>query len=205
MLLYAITDRRLLAPDEPGRQKELLRLVKEWSKANIDYIQIREKDLSPAELKTLTKQIVQAVRSESAQTTVLLNGPAEEALAAGADGIHITGNAPPQTTETARQLYQQTGKTPILSQACHTVEEVEQATQADLILYAPVFEKRTGAEIIPGQGLAALQQACKAAKNIPVLALGGVTTQNAHACIQAGAAGIAAIRLFISNDWRHLQ
>lgn len=204
MLLYAITDRCSLAPDEPTRQKELLRLIKTWSQANIDYIQIREKDLLSAELESLTKQIVQTVRSQTEKTKILLNGPAEIALAAGADGIHLPGNTPLKTAEIARQLYRQAGWTLILSQACHTIKEVEQATQANLILYAPIFEKRTESETIPGKGLEALQQACNAANGIPVLALGGVTQQNAQSCIQAGAAGIAAIRLFISNDWQHL-
>ena len=49
----------------------------------------------------------------------------------------------------------------------------------------------------PG-GLDRLREACR--QRIPVLALGGVTLENARACVDAGAAGIAAIRLFQENN-----
>jgi thiamine monophosphate synthase len=60
-----------------------------------------------------------------------------------------------------------------------------------------VFEKKDSANSKPA-GLAALREACKA--EIPVLALGGITLSNAHSCLEAGAAGIAAIRLFQENN-----
>ena len=58
-----------------------------------------------------------------------------------------------------------------------------------------MFEKRGAPET---GGLDRLQQVCR--RRIPVLALGGVTTENAHLCIAAGASGIAGIRLFQEND-----
>ena len=69
--------------------------------------------------------------------------------------------------------------------------------QATFAVFAPVFEKKDAPGNLP-QGLEALTQACRA--RIPVLALGGVTLQNAQSCLQAGAAGIAAIRLFQENE-----
>jgi thiamine-phosphate pyrophosphorylase len=100
----------------------------------------------------------------------------------------------------------------VIAVSCHTPAEVRmaEAQGADFAVFAPVFEK-TGSPQRPGVGLAALRQACAgaaAAKNVegvpagrmPVLALGGVTPENARACMDAGAAGIAAIRLFQEND-----
>jgi thiamine-phosphate pyrophosphorylase len=83
--------------------------------------------------------------------------------------------------------------------SCHSPAEVIQAaTQAAIFaVFAPIFEKKG----IPGTqpaGLSALRQACAA--NIPVVALGGITLANAHSCLAAGAAGIAAIRLFQENN-----
>jgi thiamine-phosphate pyrophosphorylase len=88
---------------------------------------------------------------------------------------------------------------PLIAVSCHSAEEVIQAAAqaATFAVFAPVFEKKD----VPGTepaGLTALHQACEA--NIPVLALGGITLANARSCLAAGAAGIAAIRLFQENN-----
>jgi thiamine-phosphate pyrophosphorylase len=84
----------------------------------------------------------------------------------------------------------------VIAVSCHTPEEVNQAAEnaADLAVFAPVFEKQGSTPA----GLDQLRVACRA--RIPVLALGGVTLQNAESCLQAGAAGIAGIRLFQENN-----
>src|SRR5580693_5176453 len=109
MLLYAITGRRLLPGSERERQAGLVALARDWARGGLDYIQVREKGLSPANLRTLTRQIVAAVRREDTQARVLLNGPAEIALEAGAHGVHLPGNSPPAALEAARNLYRQSG------------------------------------------------------------------------------------------------
>ena len=64
-------------------------------------------------------------------------------------------------------------------------------------MLGPVFEK-DGASV--SQGLEKLRQACgNPNRTMPILALGGVTLENAGQCIAAGAEGIAAIRLFQEN------
>jgi thiamine-phosphate pyrophosphorylase len=206
MLLYAITGRRLLPGNERERQAALVALARDWARGGLDYIQVREKDLSPANLRTLTRQIVAAVRREDTQARVLLNGPAKIALEAGAHGVHLPGNSPPAALEAARNLYRQSGIESVISQACHSIAEIQSARDTSLILFAPVYEKRDPGEApLPGQGLAALSAACRAAGPVPVLALGGVTPENAAACIAVGAAGIAAIRLFLGDGWRSLR
>ncbi len=109
------------------------------------------------------------------------------------------------------------GDEPAISVSCHTVADIlaARAAGATLALFAPVFEKALpGSPAIAGQGLKSLAEACAAARQpapqpeLPVLALGGVTLQNAAECTAAGAAGIAAIRLFLDSrdeqDWRSL-
>lgn len=224
MLLYAISDRHQL-PGPPGaegnrnpdQRAALISLARTWALHNIDYIQIREKDLVPHELRTLSAEIVSAVRSASQTTRVLLNGPAEIAFETHADGVHFPAIAPLAAAADARSLFSSTGRDAILSHSCHSIKEVLRvkeesqrnplATIANtLILYAPVFEKTiTGKDLFPGRGLDALHAAVEAARPIPVFALGGVTAENAPSCIAAGAAGVAGIRLFFADGWRELQ
>ncbi len=84
--------------------------------------------------------------------------------------------------------------------SCHTPTEVADAAAqgADYVVFGPVFEK----ELAAPAGLGALREACK--QNIPVFALGGVTMANAESCIQAGAAGVAGIRLFQTSNLREV-
>jgi thiamine-phosphate pyrophosphorylase len=201
----------------------LIPLARRWATRSIDYIQIREKDLNPDDLRELTQSIVAAVREINQTTKVLLNGPASIALAAGADGVHLPANTPSNAARNARALFARSGREATLSHSCHSIKEVlkvREESQRDphatssntLILYAPVFEKiiappapNQPPERIPGQGLDALRAAVHAAGNIPVLALGGITPENAPTCLKAGASGIAAIRLFLRPACMHFH
>ncbi len=186
MHLYAITDRRSLGDDEPLRQDRLLALCAEWARGGVDTIQIREKDLEPETLVTLARRVVEVVRAESQTTRALLNGGPELALAAGADGVHLPGGRAVGEIAKIRDHWRTAGRSrpPLVSVACHSVAEVERAEAegADLAVLAPVFGKHLlSGEMLPGIGLDTLTQACKAAGKIPVIALGGVTVENAHA------------------------
>ena len=87
--------------------------------------------------------------------------------------------------------------------SAHSVADVASAEAhgADFAAIAPVFEKSGTAN---HSGLELLRQVCHRTETaqppMPVLALGGVTLENARQCVEAGAAGIAAIRLFQQND-----
>ncbi len=204
MLLYAITSRRLLPGDESARRDRLVALAAEWALGGVDTIQVREKDLPLTELQPLAARVVEAVRAARKPTRVLVNGPAQVALDAGADGVHLHANAGPAAVRAAQQAYARAGREPIVSAACHSPEEIRQAAGASLLLFSPVFEKVTEQGMSRGQGLVALRAAVDLAKPVPVLALGGVTEKNAAACLQSGAVGVAAIRLFLGDAWRAL-
>ncbi len=219
MLLCAITDRKQFPGDDRQQLDALIGQVREWTRGGVDFIQIREKDLAPADILSLSTRVNAAVREESKSgptlTKLLLNGSPAIALEAGADGVHLTGNAPAEAADIAREIYARAGRQAILSRSCHTAEEAVQGRSCTLLLYAPVFEKVLNGEsirgkfisakTISGSGLASLAAACEAAGGTPVLALGGITLDNAQACVDAGAAGIAAIRLFLGDDWRRLR
>ncbi|HMD20807.1 MAG TPA: thiamine phosphate synthase [Alloacidobacterium sp.] len=202
MLLYAITDRTLFAtPDALVEQAAL------WAQGGVDFVQIREKDLASADLTTLAAKIVSAVRLTGSGARVLLNGSAEMAAASGCDGVHLTADMPSSAIAEARAVMSEAVADPVISFSCHTLSDIKVVRDhgASLSVFAPVFEKQSGTETIPGQGLDALAAACRIAGPMPVFALGGVTAGNARDCIRAGAAGVAAIRLFASGDWRTLQ
>lgn len=216
MLLYAITNRKLLDGDATAQRDRLVRYAEEWARGGVHYIQVREKDLPLTELQSLAARMVEAVHATGGRTRVLVNGPAQVAIDAGADGVHLPSvpanklaanaahGAIASALQAARQAYARIGFEPVVSAACHTPEEIRHAAGASLLLFSPIFEKVTGQRTTPGQGLTALRAAVEIAKSVPVLALGGVTEKNAPACVQAGAAGIAAIRLFLGDAWRSL-
>lgn len=199
MLRYAITSRALFPGDEPQKQSALIRQCARWAVEDINFIQLREKDLSAGTLASLARAILEAIANSP--TKLLINSRADVALATGAHGVHLTAAPDELLLEQVRRLYDEVRRaTPFVSVSCHTLAEVKQAraNQADAILFAPVFGKIiAGKTITPAAGLEALREACFVASPIPVYALGGVTSENAPSCIKAGAAGVAGIRLFL--------
>ena len=223
MLLCAITDRRLLGADAATQREGLVRQAQLWAENGVALIQIREKGLPASEQIALVRAMRRALQpvrtSAQGQTRLLLNAPIEVALAAGADGVHLPAEGAAETLRALRSGNIAGAGSLWVSVSCHTLAEVELARDAgaDCILFAPVFGKEIrptqateaspSTETLPGVGLTALSAACRAAQPVPALALGGVTAENAAACIAAGASGIAAIRLFHKppSAWSHLR
>ena len=200
MLRYAITNRAQFPGDKDEQSAALLAQADRWAAEGVDVIQLREKDLAAAELVELGRKIVKEIVHRHAVTRLLVNSRPDVAMAAGAHGVHLTASAGELTPAQVRRLFAAANLPgPVLSVSCHTLAEVIEARahQVDGILFAPVFEKPLpGQTPLPGQGLDRLRQACAAAAPVPVYALGGVTLRNASCCLEAGAAGVAGIRLF---------
>jgi thiamine-phosphate pyrophosphorylase len=198
MLRCAITSRTLYPGDELQQQATLVRQAFRWASDGIDLIQLREKHIPAAALAALAREILQAIATSP--TRLLINSRPDIAIATRAHGVHLTASPDELIPTQVRDLYAAANLPgPIITISCHTLEDVHRAHQnkADAILFAPVFEKIIAGEIsTPGQGLDRLRAASAAASPIPVYALGGVTLENARSCLDAGAAGIAGIRLF---------
>jgi thiamine-phosphate pyrophosphorylase len=200
VLLYYITD-RLQFPGSPAEQRRaLLATIAAAARAGVDFIQLREKDLSVRELETLAREAAAAIQPT---TKLLINSRADVALAAGAGGVHLP--AGDLAASEVRAIVDAVPRAFAIGVSCHTVEEVRAAKShgADFAVFGPVFHKSGKAT----SGLAALRAACAPraavahtegayASGMPVLALGGVTLANAAACLRARAAGLAGIRLF---------
>ncbi|HKR83683.1 MAG TPA: thiamine phosphate synthase [Terriglobales bacterium] len=196
MLLYYITDRTQFPGSEAQRHRQLLVKVREAVAAGIDYIQLREKDLSGRQLEQLACEVVDAVRRSRSKTRLLINSRTDVALAIGGDGVNLRSQdiSPLEV----RRIWRAAGSAgePVVAVSCHSEEEVRSANAAgaDFALFGPVFRKAG----TPGMGLTALRAAC--AHGIPVVALGGLTIENARSCFACGAAGVAGIRLFQNDD-----
>jgi thiamine-phosphate pyrophosphorylase len=220
-LLYYVTDRTALAVDEPTRRRCLLEKISEAARSGVNYIQLREKDLPARELESLAREAVRVIAQlrierPERRTALLINSRADIALAVGADGVHLRSDGiSPQDVKgiwkacgAGTQAHENTLETPLIGVSCHSAAEVAQAAAngATFAVFAPVFEKKNSC-VPRATGLAELREACQS--NFPVFALGGVTVANARSCLEAGAAGIAAIRLFQENDIqgivRHLR
>jgi thiamine-phosphate pyrophosphorylase len=174
MIRCAVTDRRL---GDPVLQ------ASHAGRLGLDYIQVREKDLEARDLYDLVCRVRDAVAVSRAE--VLVNGRLDVALAAGVDGVHLPADGLP--AERVRSLVRRLGC------SVHSVAEAEAAerAQADYVIFGSVFAS-------PGKQAAGLDalRAVTAAVRIPVLAIGGITPENTRQVLDAGAAGIAAIRMF---------
>lgn len=209
MLLYYISDRTQFPGSEADRRQALLAKIREATRAGVDYIQLREKDLSTRELQQLAREAVCTIHelrttNRESRTRLLINSRTDIALAVGADGVHLRSDD--ISPSEAQAIWAQAlaghprpeAHSPVIAVSCHSRGDVvrAQSERAHFAIFAPVFEKKAHPETKPA-GLRALREAC--AVKIPVFALGGVTLENAGACFKAGAAGIAAIRLFQEN------
>jgi thiamine-phosphate pyrophosphorylase len=198
VLCYAITQRTLFSGDDRLQQAALVRQTAQWAAEGIDFIQLREKDLAPFDLIVLTRKILEAISHRP--TRLLINSNPGVAISTAAHGVHLTTTATQPTAVDIRRRYALSNlPDPLITVSCHTLAEIEQARTQPItaILFAPVFEKSiSGQQITPGTGLDRLREACAAAAPIPIYALGGVTPENTPQCLEAGAAGVAGIRLF---------
>ncbi len=202
MLLYYITDRTQFPGTETQKRERLLATAQAAARAGVEFIQLREKDLTGRELEALAGDLTKTLQSFP-KTLLLINSRTDIAIAAGAHGVHLPAND--ISADEVRTIFTKAGvQHPIIAVSCHTFAEIEQAEShgADFAVFGPVFEKE--GEEISAAGLATLHLVCNrppaASVRIPVLALGGVTLENASACVASGAAGIAGIRLFQSGD-----
>lgn len=171
MIRYQITNGRY-AEDPLAWMRSLRR--------DVDFIQIRERDLPVRELVRVTREVISEFHAK-----VLVNDRIDVAIASGAAGVHLrSGSIEAARVKVLRSM--------IVTVACHDFSELPDFEGADFVLVAPVFAPRSKESDRPPLGVAGLAEFVRRSP-VPVLALGGVTPENGGACIEAGAVGVAGI------------
>lgn len=191
-IIYLITSGATTAATE-ATSKEfslLLKLVASAVAARITLIQIREKRLSARVLTDLNQQAAEL--THGTQTRLLVNDRSDISRAAGADGVHLATTSIP--TSVIRRTF---GAKFLVGASTHSLTEVEQAASegADFAVFGPVFSTESKRDFGAPVGVKRLAEAARAVAPWPVVALGGISVENASACFRAGASGVAAIRM----------
>ncbi len=186
MIRCYITDRGRLEPTP------LLDSITRNLASGIEWIQIREKDLSARALFELVETVRALPNPHGSK--ILVNSRVDVALAAGAAGAHLPSGSP---APSAWRRILPPGF--LLGVSCHSLEDVRhaEAEGADYAMFGPVFSPLSKFSDLEPSGLEGLNRAARSVR-IPVLALGGITNESIAACIQAGASGVAGISLFQS-------
>jgi thiamine-phosphate pyrophosphorylase len=184
LLLYYITDRKQLS-GEP-----LLDVVRRAIRRGVDFIQIREKDLTDRNLFELVRRTARLAQGTG--TRVLVNGRVDVALAAGAHGVHL-----PSQSLTPQDVRGCVPGRFLVGVSTHSIGEVSRAAQqgADYVLLGPLFPTPSKLRYGKPLGLDCLRRACRSV-SLPVLALGGIGPEQVETTLGAGAAGVAGISLF---------
>jgi thiamine-phosphate pyrophosphorylase len=205
-ILCYVTDRRSLqVPAQQDSLEWILNKIELAAAAGVDWIQLREKDLSGKQASALTREALRHVSKRSnqapASARIIINDRLDVALAERAGGVHLGETSLPvrdaKRLVAASQSAQALPADFLLGASCHSLEAAQSAAAAGAgyIFFGPVFATPSKAEYGPPQGLARLAEVCASVK-IPVLAIGGITSENMLSCLSVGASGIAAIRLF---------
>jgi thiamine-phosphate pyrophosphorylase len=201
-LLCYVTDRRSLSEAKSEEQREtLLHKIHAAVGTGVDWIQIREKDLSGKECSSLTREALQRGANVSSGKTVvtriIVNDRLDVALAERAGGVHLGEKSLPLAEAKRLVGNRDEPKDFVIGVSCHSLEAARAAANdgADYLFFGPVFATPSKAAFGAPLGLERLAQVCSAV-SVPVLAIGGITLGNVAACLSAGASGIAAVRLF---------
>lgn len=195
MIVCLITDRRRLAGGASSIDHARQCLVRQTQfavDAGVDLVQLRERDLDGAVLAAIARDLVAITRGT--RTRLVVNDRLDVALASGADGVHLRGDS--FSTAGARRIAPPGF---LVGRSVHAVDDARQAGEADYLIAGTVLPSRSkGADhtVIGVDGLRAIV----ASTSLPVLAIGGIAAAILSDVSATGAAGCAAIELFMGAD-----
>ena len=186
--LYPVTDRRLSGL---SHAEQVARLCEGGARV----VQLREKNLSPREFYREAEEALRVAREHGVK--LILNDRADIALALGADGVHLGQDDMPPVS--ARALL---GEDAIIGFSTHNVGQAIEAARmpVDYVAIGPVFFTTSKDNPDPSVGLEGVARAREAVGRLPLVAIGGITRENARAVLKAGADSVAVIGALLAGD-----
>ncbi len=186
--LYPITDRRLSGLSHAGQVARLI-------EGGATFIQLREKHLSPREFYREAEEALRVARERGVR--LIINDRADIALALGADGVHLGQDDMPP--EAARSLL---GDAAFIGFSTHNVEQAIAAARmpVDYVAVGPIFATGSKDNPDPIVGLEGLRRVREAIGPLPLVAIGGVTRENAPTVLAAGADSVAVISALLTHE-----
>lgn len=196
-LVYPLTDTRISGLSHADQVAIL-------AEAGATFVQLREKNLSTRDFFNEAKAAAAVARD--AGVTMIINDRVDIALALGGSGVHLgihlgQDDLPP---EAARKLL---GNKAIIGYSTHNVLQASAAANlpVDYIAIGPIFDTGTKTNPDPVVGLDGLRAVRYAVGSIPLVAIGGITLENAAAVIEAGADSVALIGALLSGGETELS
>ncbi|OGF44817.1 MAG: thiamine-phosphate diphosphorylase [Candidatus Firestonebacteria bacterium RIFOXYA2_FULL_40_8] len=179
--LCFVTDRKAL-----GKVSLLPGVVKSAVAGGVDAVILREKDIENTALLLL---LAKKIKKAAGKAVFIVNGRCDIALAAGADGVHLTASS--IAVKDARKIL---GKAKLIGKSCHSLKDAKKACNegADYIFVGPVFFTASKAKYGKPLGYGIISKIKKSIK-IPVLGIGGIKKDNAETVMKTGADGVAVI------------
>ena len=185
--LYPVTDVRISGLSHAEQ-------VAQFSAGGATLIQLREKHLSPRELYREAEEALCVAHARRAR--LMINDRVDIALALQADGVHLGQDD--LSPSVARRLL---GEGAVIGFSTHNVEQAQAAANmpVDYIALGPIFSTGTKADPDPVLGLDGVRRVRDVIGGIPLVAIGGITVQNAANVISAGADAVAVISALLKD------
>ena len=184
----------LVADTEAAGKRDLFVIVEEAVEAGATMIQLRGKNCKTREFLDLGVQITALLKPKG--IPLIINDRADIALACEADGLHLGQQDIPLVF--ARKIL---GQNRLIGISVNTIEEAQMAERegADYVGVGPVYFTSSKDKLPTILGLEGFRSV-KEKVHIPILAIGGITAENARAVISSGADGIAVISAIMGED-----
>ena len=186
--LYVILDRTVAG----GR--DLVAILEAAIEGGAEMIQLREKTWPSGQVYPLAQRL--RARCGAASVPFIVNDRVDLAVAVEADGVHLgQDDLPP---EAARKLL---GRAAIIGFSTHDLEQAFEASTLPInyLAIGPIFETGTKANPDPAVGIEGIRTVRSVVGDLTLVAIGGITAENAREVLAAGADSVAVISALVSD------